>query len=190
MTGLRGAVSKALIEQGFRHQGRMHRLPIDAGFSFWVDTGPLGKRDDIAPFVGLRSEEVEALVSSFLGLPLDAWVGTVGANIGYVLGREYSSWESPTPVSEVLATIKEGLERLRPFASRGALAGAWDLVGKEDPSYWYRRLVVARLTQDPPHHLARLASLAEADLCSTQDEVCEEFTRFKGALMNWSGVVT
>ncbi len=86
---LRREVSKALVKQGFRRNGRMHLLPLDKEYSFWVDTDPLERRPDISPFVGIRHNGVEGLTAEFLGLSKDDWVGTIGANVGYVLHNGY-----------------------------------------------------------------------------------------------------
>lgn len=114
---LRSEVSKSLVAHGFKRAGHMHLRRLDSEFSLWVDTGPIGKRSDIAPFVGLRHDSVETLCGELLGVPDDLVVGTVGANVGYVLSGEYRWWDSPSSASEVVQGILSALERLRPFAS-------------------------------------------------------------------------
>ncbi|HXK58265.1 MAG TPA: hypothetical protein PLP42_00085 [Acidobacteriota bacterium] len=84
----------------------MHLQRFDEAFSFWVDTGPLGTRDDIAPFVGVRNNQIEQIVGELLGLPDDGWTGTAGANVGYILDGKYRYWSSPTRADEVLGAIE------------------------------------------------------------------------------------
>jgi hypothetical protein len=69
--------------------GRGHRLRVDADFSWCVDTGIIGNNTDIAPFVGIRSDAIEAARADLMALPRDEWVATVIGNVGYVLGGEY-----------------------------------------------------------------------------------------------------
>jgi hypothetical protein len=68
---LRKETSRALVDRGYRRDGRIHLLSVDPEFSLWVDTGPLGPRVDIAPFVGLRHEAVENLAEAKAKKSLD-----------------------------------------------------------------------------------------------------------------------
>lgn len=182
---LRRDVSNALVALGYRRHERMHHLRLSESFSFWVDTGPITGGPDIAPFVGLRSVEVEDLVSKLMNLSSDEWVGTLGANVGYVLGGDYRSWQSPGDAPEVIAGINQALERLRPHAHLTSLGRAWDIVGREDPSYWYRALAVACLTEQAPDEINRLTDTARSDLCATDDEVCEQFREFESRFVRY-----
>jgi hypothetical protein len=174
---LRREVSNALVARGFRREGRMHLLRVDENFSLWVDTGPLGERSDIAPFVGVRHDGVEQQVSELLGLSADDWVGTVGANVGYVLGDEYKSWEPPRELEEVLRTIDSALERLRPLLSLDKLPRAWEIKGAKDPSWRYREIVILLLRGERQSALDRLDA-ARAEMCQQKDEICEQFQAF------------
>lgn len=81
---LRKEVSNALVVAGYKRSGRMHQIRTDEEFSLWVDTGPLETREDIAPFIGIRHEPTQQLRARLKGHANDPWVGTVGANVGYV----------------------------------------------------------------------------------------------------------
>jgi hypothetical protein len=81
---LRKEVSQELVRRGYRRVDRMHLRHVWGDWHFWVDTGPLGKRADITPFVGIRNDVLEHRVSEFLSLPPDDSAGSLGANIGYV----------------------------------------------------------------------------------------------------------
>ena len=115
---LRSQVSELLVEDGFQRHGRMHLLRVDEQVSYWVDTGPLGQRSDIAPHAGIRHDEIEFLRSRFFNQQPDDVRGTVGANIGYIKSGEYCSWEPPYNPSEVLAEIQAALEFLDRFYLR------------------------------------------------------------------------
>ncbi len=174
---LRKEVSNALVSRGFRRNGRMHMLRVDGDFSFWVDTGPLGQRVDIAPFVGIRHDRVEQLKAELMHLPQDDWVGTVGANVGYALGQQYKWWEAPAQCDEVMNTIELALEGLRPFLSLSKLPEAWAIQGARTPGWRYRDIVVSVLTGDSAGVLSRLESAREA-FCQQEGEICEQFRLF------------
>ncbi len=110
---LRKEVSDALVVEGFKRSDRVHSLRVDGDFSLWVDTGPIGSRVDIAPFIGIRHDGIKTLRAELLRSTVISVSGTVGANVGYVLGRGYLSWVPPTSAVEVVSTIQMGLERLR-----------------------------------------------------------------------------
>lgn len=106
-------------------------------------------------------------------------VGTVGANVGYILGGEYRWWDSPSSVPEVEQVIFSALERLRPFASLSTLSGAWDIKGADaDPGKAYRLVVVWLLLGDIGKVRDHLR-LARIEYCKQDDEVCEQFRHFE-----------
>lgn len=156
----------------------MHHLALSPGFSFWVDTGPLSKRSDIAPFVGLRCDALERLVSQLMELQDDQWLGTIGGNVGYVLGKGYLAWQQPPATAEeVLLAIENALERLRPNASLESLESAWDLVGRGDPGHWYRAIALQHLLGHGREREALIVA-ADREICVSQDAVCDEYRGF------------
>src|SRR5262249_25483357 len=172
---LRKDVSDRLIALGFHHHGRAHLKRISADVSWCVDTGPIGARTDIAPFVGIRSDAVEHARAELMALPDDAWIGTVGGNVGYVLGGPYKFWEAGASAEEIVKTLMAGLETLRPYATLSSLAGVFthDWAARH-PGAPYTLVTVALLNDDRSRVLAELAR-AESTLCARRDEVCEQF---------------
>lgn len=111
---LRREVVSSLTDRGYLRKDRTHFLPIDEERSWVVDTGPLDShRTDIAPFVGIRHESLEKLMSELLDVPHNGVNASVGANVGYVLGVGYKTYKSPTAVANVLNAIDAAQERLR-----------------------------------------------------------------------------
>jgi hypothetical protein len=174
---LRRDVSDALIARGFTRSDRVHTLAAGDAFSLWVDTGPIGSSVDVAPFIGLRHDGVESLRATLLGTVAMETAGTVGANVGYVLGLGYRSWAPPTSVAEVMGTIEAGLDRLRDFMSLEKLIAAWDLEGAKRPGWHYSR-IAAELYRGNRDAVVKDVVSARADLCKYSDEVCEQFTSF------------
>lgn len=156
----------------------MHLLRLDSEFSFWVDTGPLGKRVDIAPYIGIRNDKVELLGAELEGLPQDDTVGTVGANVGYVLGEDYRRWEPPSTPEEVLRTIDRGLDHLKQYLSLDRLPEAWKIRGTNTPGWRYNEIATLFLKGDRQAVLERLEA-ARVEYCAYQDEVCEQFRAFE-----------
>jgi hypothetical protein len=175
---LRHEVSKALVKQGFHRNGRMHQLRLDKEFSFWVDTGPLEKRADISPFVGVRHNEVERLTAEFLGVPKDDWVGTIGANLGYVLHKGYLSFEPSVKPQEVVNTIQDALDQYKPFLELEKLIDAWHVASIKDPNWPYREIVILILTGEFETALMRIEA-ARDKFCKEEDEICEQFKGFE-----------
>lgn len=179
MTTLRKQVSDALCQQGYRRRGRGHLRRVDTDFSLCVDTGPLGPRKDIHPFVGIRSDCVERAVFELMGLEQDDWTATVGANVGYVLNGEYRWWDEGAPVQEILDAIDAALARFRPYMHLTTLAGAFKFQGAaENPGKPYTLVVIALLNRDA-NLVARLLADAEAILCARPDAVCDQFKDFE-----------
>lgn len=189
MTTLRKAVSHRLLDLGFRSSGRMHRRRVDSEFSEVVDTGPLGGRADIAPFVGLRHDGVEHLFSECLGVDKDAWVATVGANVGYVLGREYLSWADPAAVDAVLEHIASALGRYARVRSLDELAHAWSIAGLDDPGRCYRQVCIAVLL-NRKDDVTRSLLEAKAAYCARPDGVCEQFLGFERRVLVRCGLTS
>lgn len=144
---LRREVSKALVARGFERDGRSHRLRLSDGFSFYVDTGPLGRQSDISPEIGIRHDEVERIACELEGLEYDEWVGTVGANVGYVNGDGYRTWEGIESKEEVLRELDKAMDRLRPYLRLDRLLDAWPAIRmQDDPVRTPRQLAIMLLT--------------------------------------------
>jgi len=174
---LRKQVSVALIARGFRRDGRMHLRRATSDISFWVDTGPLGNRTDIAPYLGIRSDAVEDAFGRWLGVPPDDFVGTFGGNVGYVLGGEYCSFQPPSTAEEVLEVIDQGLARYEPFLSLERLPQADAVAHIPDPGRSYRMVVIHALLRNLPAARSALVK-AEQEYCCRDDEVCAQFRGF------------
>jgi len=183
---LRREVSKTLRARGFRQFERMHLRPVDSEFSLWVDTGPIGSRSDIAPFVGLRHDRTEHLVPELLDVPYFDWTATVGANVGYVLGEEYQRWNPPSTADEVLVAVDAALETLKDFMPLSRLPEAWNIRGAQTPGWRFHEIVVFYLLEDRMKMNAKLEA-ARASLCQTEDGVCEQFRGFEKRLLALTG---
>jgi len=193
MATLRKQVSDALCAQGYRRRGRAHLLRVDDDFSFCVDTGIPGPRTDIAPYVGIRSELVESTRSELMALEHDEWVGTAGANVGYILEGEYRYWDTGTSAQLVLDRISSALDKFRPFMSLATLHQAFSFRGAaENPGTPYALVVIALLNGDTDLVAGRLAEASrifcgtslptEAPLPDSErrlDEVCDQFREFE-----------
>ena len=179
MPNLRKQVSDALVQLGFRRDGRRHLRRVDDDFSLVVDTGPIGARTDIAPYVGIRSDAVEHARAELMSLWHDEWIGTVGANVGYVLGGEYRWWNEGSSVQPIVDEILAALERFRPYMTLKTIADVfrhdWAF---RNPGAPYALIVIALLNVDPPL-VAKHVAHAESILCERPDEVCDQFRAFE-----------
>jgi len=162
------------VDRGFTRTDRMHLQAHTSDISFWVDTGPLESRKDISPFVGLRSEMVEGLRAKLLSRPFDPAVGTVGANVGYVLDGTYRRWAPPSTAAEVVLAIDQALSKLRNHASLEMFEKLWVIPGSDAPGWW----IAALATEIHLGHRERALALldeAEARECAYEDELCEQY---------------
>lgn len=175
-SNLRGDVSRALVSNGFHRDDRLHSIRVDDEFSFWVDTGPIGTRSDIAPFVGIRHRGVEDLRARLLETTSSGG-GTVGANVGYVLGAGYLSWAPPASPDDVVRAIGAARVHLEALMTLDKLAAAWDIEGSKRPGWQYSRIATHLLRGDRKAVNDELAS-ARAELCRHADELCAQFTSF------------
>jgi hypothetical protein len=178
---LRTEVSIELVKRGYKRIGRVHLLRIDDDWRFNVDTGPIGSRSDIAPFVGLRNERVEYLVSKFMDLENHPTTGTVSANVGYILDTEYKRWDIPSHPQEVLDFIDKAFVRLKAFQSLELLPEAWQLKGTQFPG-WQSSLAVTYLLNGNRKGLEDTLALARKDFCSSEDAACEQWRNFERRL--------
>jgi hypothetical protein len=178
---LRNDVSKSLVAEGYKRNGRLHQLRYDDDFAFWVDTGLLGKRTDIAPFVGIRHEPTQRLRAELRRSQDDRWVGTVGANVGYVLGIGYRSWEQPAVASDVMPVLHSAVDRLRAFLNVETLPNAWDIEGAKAPCWQYNYIFALVLKNDAKAVEDAMAT-ARSQLCRKENEICHEFREFEARL--------
>ncbi len=162
----------------------MHLLRVFGDFSLGIDTGPVGTRTDIAPFVGIRHDGIETRLQELSGFERDPWVMTVAANVGYVLGTNYLAWQPPSEAAEVLTSIDAALDRLRPLLDLDRLADVWDLKGTRDPSWRYREILLLLLRGDRDKAMDRLVA-ARGEFCQTESPICERFRRFEARLIEW-----
>lgn len=174
---LRKAVSDGLVRSGFVRTDRVHVKNVDDEFSLWVDTGPLGNRSDIAPFVGIRHHPTEDLRARLMGSEPHTTSGTVGANVGYVLGQGYQWWEPPVEPEEVLTAINAALDTLRPLLSIDRLSVVWEIEGARRPGWQYSQIALELIRGDR-EAVNRCLLAAQDDLCKRDDEVCEQFRAF------------
>jgi len=179
---LRRLVSERLIAAGYVRTGRNHMKPLVPGVAAIVSTGPLDGRPDIDPWVGLRNDRVEELDTQLSGMRNDAHIATVGSNVGYILGGEFRHWTGDENVEEVLSEIEKAQGVLASFADLARLSDAWKIRGTEGPGYQRRLAVVNYLLGNQPE-TERWLREAERVECRVQDELCDEFQRFKANLV-------
>ena len=178
---LRSEVSRALVDRGFTRVGRTHLRREDDQFSYWVDTGPIGTRSDIVPFLGLRHDRVSEISDRLRGLEPDPYSGTVGGNVGKVLGGPFRRWSANGDTREVVSTILTGLEALRPYMTLERLPAAFDASWAVGPSNSYR-LVVVYLLLENRAQVEESLDRAEAEYCRQDDEICATFRRFEAGV--------
>lgn len=175
---LRREVSKELVQRGYRRFGRMHLLPVHEAWSFGVDTGPLGARADVTPFVGVRYDALERLLAELLSLPADETSGSIGANVGYILDGKYRSWPADAALGEVLAAVDAAFGLMRPIMQLDRLADGWKMKTTQDPLWRYREIVLLLLQQDAHQVKAKLAAAREV-ICAQEDELAVRFRKFE-----------
>lgn len=186
---LRRDVSNALVKRGYVRDGRMHLKRLAGDFSWVVDTGPLERGNDVAPFVGIRHDGLEELLAALLGVPLDRTIASVGDNIGFLLDGEYRSWSNGQKVEDVLSAITLAEERLLPYLRLENLAGVWNLTSRtSDPAWRYREIALLLLRGETRDVSDRLDA-ARADFCRYEDEVCEQFKDFERRVHQHLGAV-
>lgn len=178
---LRSEVSRALIASGFTRTDRMHMRRVTLDWSFWVDTGPIGRRCDIAPRVGIRHDGIERKFAELMNVPADNMVGTIGTNIGYIRGQGYQTWEPPSEPNEVMAAITEALELFRPFLDLQKVHELWKIEGTQDPLWRYREIILFYIRGEECVLLDKLQQ-ARTIFCARNDAVCEQYLEFTGRL--------
>jgi hypothetical protein len=177
---LRREISKALMARGFERNGRAHRLRLSDGFSFVVDTGPLGKDSDIAPWVMIRNDEVDRLESELSNLEYDGWGGHIGANVGCLNGNGYQTWENPVDKEEVLRAIDQAMDRLRPYLGLDRMADAWNAFRiPDEPIRIFREIPIMLLRGADDAAILRKLDEARPIHCKHGGPVTEQFLRFE-----------
>lgn len=177
---VRREVSNALLKRGYVRDGRMHLKRLTDGLYWVVDTGPLERADNsITPFVGIRHDELEQLLSRLLDVPHDPSRASVGNNVGFLLNGQHQTWRAGQ-TDDVLSAIALAQERLLPYLSLKNLTRVWDELSPRlaDPAWRYReiaRLLLLGETAEIP----ALLEAARADFCRYEDEICEQFRDFE-----------
>jgi hypothetical protein len=139
----------------------------------------MGSRTDIAPYVGIRSDAVEHAKAELMSLADDDWIGTVGANVGYVLGGEYRWWNEGASVQPIVDDILAALEWFRPYMTLKTIADVFRLDwASRNPGAPYAMVVIALLNGNPSLVAKQLAD-AESIFCERADEVCDQFRAFE-----------
>lgn len=174
---LRREVSNQFANTGWRRSGRRLSRAIDSEWSYWIDTGPLALREDVAPFVGLRSVTIETLLADCMNLPADEWGSTTGGNVGYVLGIGYKWWEPPYSVDEVIIAIRRALDILTPYASLDHISDMWLKTWTHDPWWLYRKMIVCHLRGETAQARTQLEE-AQPIFCERNGELCEQYRSF------------
>jgi hypothetical protein len=180
MPSLRKAVSDRLRELGYvRLEKSIHLRKLDADFSSCVNTGIVGFATDISPWVGLRSELVEATVPDLMSLEAFPWTASATANVGYILDGQYRRWQKGTDPNVVLDHILRATERLLPYASLDRLSGAFALpVVASNPGAPYTLITIALLQGN--HDLVQtLLHEGAARFCKQPNAICEQFRGFE-----------
>lgn len=157
----------------------MHLKRLTGELSWVVDTGPLDRGPDIAPFVGIRHDALEALTAELLGVPLDRTIASVGDNVGYFMQGEYRKWAGGQSVDDVLSAIDSAQQRLLPYLSLENLLGVWNITSRTaDPGWRYREIAQMLLLRRFADVQERL-EMARAQFCKYEDEICEQFRDFE-----------
>ena len=179
---LRHLVSKRLIASGFRRTGRNHLKLLQPGVWSVVDTGPLENRSDIAPWVGLRLDEVEEAYTRLLGIPNEGHIATVGSNVGYIVSGEYKHWTGEADAEDVLAEIERAQRVLSSYADIERLSEAWKIRGTEAPGYQRHLALVHHMVGNRAETQRWLREAERVD-CRVEDALCDEFRRFREKLV-------
>jgi len=176
---LRREVSRALLARGYTVGERNHLLRIDENRSWVVDTGPLdSKRNDIAPFAGIRFDSVETLLTDLWELPADDSSASIGANVGYILGMGYKTFIPPTSVEQVLGVIDAALEKLRTYMTIETFGQFWSATGVYDPAWRYRD-IISKFMTGRSGEIEAAFEAARKEFCEFDDEMCEQFRLFE-----------
>jgi hypothetical protein len=168
----------------------MHRRELTAGVAQLVDTGETGRKTDISPWVGLRFEPVESLLTELCDLPPYDFGGTVAANVGYILNGEYQAWRPPATAAIVIDAIDSALQILDRYRELDRLEHAWTDIraADSDPNTGYRRVIVQMLLGDRAGVDARLTH-AETIYCSRANEICDRFREFRTRVLRYMASV-
>ena len=186
---LRQQVAAELQRRGYRGRRGTLGLPLDEDFSYVVVIGSVSQRSDVvAPGVGLCCVPVEGLLVDLgvvpaLESPLE-FRTTVGANVGYVLGEGYRSFQPPASVGDVIETIDAGLHVLDAYRSVPGVAVGIDAVGgaASYPGASYARVVACHLAGDAQGMERALERARVEYLRYPDDEIAATFREFERRL--------
>jgi hypothetical protein len=145
---LRRAVSDALVAQGYEREDQLLRRPIDAEFTWVVDTGPLDRGPDISPYIGLRHERAHKVFSECIELVDSGFVATGGSNLGYVLGHGFRTWHEPATPEALVAEIEKGQEVLSQFLSLARMPEIYDIRGAKGSGYHFKLAAIYFVLHD------------------------------------------
>jgi len=177
---LRQDVFRALRSDGFKGKNGVCKRPDADGFSFVVSTGPLNKRTDISPTVGIRHDEIENLWYDLSGLPRNEYSATIGANLGYVLDGTYRDWQPPATAEEVLGFIRQGFDKLRPLMHLDRIRDGFAIPGSDMAKNY--TLVLVELVRGDAAGVERELTNAYDAYCGQSGEVCDQFLKFEANL--------
>ena len=182
MSNLRRAVSDALVADGFERDDRLLRLRVDDEWAWIIDTGFLDPDgQDMAPWLGLRHDSVQRVLTECKGRPGSAFVGTAGSNVGYILGGGYRIWAPSASPASVLDGIQSARAVLEKFMTLRTLPGAYEIRGAKSPLWRFRLACIYYLLADEPGLESALAEGARTE-CRHQDAVCDQFRKFEAAM--------
>ena len=173
---LRTELSRSLTEAGFTRSDRRHTRRIDRDFSVVADVGISAPR--LAPWVGLRHDPTQEIVSELIELTDDGLYPTVGSNVGYVVEGTYLEWTESASPDVVEGMVLKAIERVSAFASLDLLPEIWSIPGTNLPGY-HRKLAVIAALSSRPQDVARWLAEGERLDCAYDDEVCEHYRVFR-----------
>lgn len=181
---LRSEVAARLRADGFVGKGGTYRRDEGGGFFSIVDVGPLSKRPDISPHIGMRYEPLERLHGQLRDLPDSPNAESYGANVGYVVHGDFRAWSPPTTSDEVLDAIRDGFNVLSGYMSLELIPVALERVPAAiaNPSARYRMVLVPFMLRREEQVRAALDQ-ARIEYCRHEDTICEKFRRFESRIL-------
>lgn len=178
---LRREITRELRKRGYVGKDGVMAFRINEEFSRVVDVGPLNRRTDVHPVVGLCCHPLENLMTSLRELPASPHPITLGGNAGDILEGAYRYFEPPVSTSEVVEYIERAFARLDPYASLPAVPGALRelSVTSANPSTLYRLVLAYYLLGDAAGMEEALVAARKAYVRDPADEMAESFRSFE-----------
>lgn len=177
---LRQEVFRALKAQGFTGKDGVGRREGSGGFSLVVSTGPLNRRADISPSVGIRHDGIADLWYDLLELPRYEYSATIGSNVGFVIDGKYREWEPPATAEEVLGLIDLGFERLKEFMHLDRIRDGFEIPGSDMTKNY--TLVLVELMRGDRVSMEREMEIAREVYCKHGGGPCEQVKQFESNL--------